>query len=61
MNSVCKDLQCFVLRDEVDELHTILDFGVRLYGGSELSKKPLKMLATDANNGKKSNPIRICL
>ncbi len=30
----------------------ILDFGVRLYGGSELSKTPLKMLATDAENTK---------
>ncbi len=29
----------------------ILDFGVRLYGGSELSKH--KMLATDAKNAKK--------
>ncbi len=29
----------------------ILDFGVRFYGGSELSKH--KMLATDAKNAKK--------
>ncbi len=39
----------------------ILDFGVRLYGGSKLSldtvyggsKTPLKMLATDAKNATK--------
>ncbi len=38
-------LQCFVLRDGVDELdNRILDFGVRLYGVSELSKHLSKCL-----------------
>ncbi len=36
-------IQCFVLRDEVDQL-AILDFDVRLYGGSELSKHLSKCL-----------------
>ncbi len=34
---------------------TVLDFGIRLYGGSERSKQ-LKMLATDAKNAKEKQP-----
>ncbi len=50
-------LQCFVLRDEVDELdNRYSGFWVRLYGGSELSKHLSKCYGT-----KKSNPIRMFL
>ncbi len=47
---------CLVLRDEVDELDNsaILDFGVRLYGGSELSKHLSKCLLRMRKTQKKN-------
>ncbi len=37
----------------------ILDFGIRLYGGSELSKH-LSMLATDAKNAENQTRYFFC-
>ncbi len=55
-------IQCFVLRNEVDELdNRHSGFWPSLVRWLWTVKTPLKMLATDAKNAKKTNLIRIFL